>query len=675
MYDPFLGVDTDLLNQRVANEFAASSFAPPTTDDFGGILKAPTTPVDYTNWTPQWSAQVPQGWRNSNLGYMYNLNNPYEYKPLTVTNPISNPDNVPIEYSPIAKWMNELTPTEEDYQWSNKALGTDYKHSNDSSFWASTMPGIMKGIYTAVMSTGGPVLGGLAGAMVNSSDAVNNGNYTPMLLGAAGGAAAGYGGQLMEGLNFGTDAGSLVGGGAGSGSWLGGTGLDLAESGISGGISGGLTDNLLNTGVASGNGIIDYGNAAANLTGGEPITPTLTSPNIIPEVTPYVPTTPTPTFGDLTSITGVPGATDFADAGVGTVTDVGGGTAIDNLLNTGNTITNQTTTPTVLDNLLNGGGTVPYDVTPYTPPTPTPSLGDLTGTTTGVGAGATTGGGTGVTIGDVAGITGGTGAVGEGANLLTGGGTTDTGTTGTGLDMGDLWDGTGINTGDVTGGGTVGDESLFGFDTPGNDIMGTLKDIFGTDIIGGLSAGKLAALAALLGGSSYLSSNAQKGVSDDLWNKQQSANEANKQFWLQNAFPKASVVDAKRAAALADMNRKAETQKANLMDTMAGRGLGGGGIVAHGLTDIDKGSQQNYAKLANELTQFENTPLFNPPYASATTPQSYTTTAQSMADLVKALTAQYGGASIYKSILGDSSNNNSGMNNLLLQALLSGYGK
>jgi hypothetical protein len=467
----------------------------------------------------------------------------------------------------MASGINPLTGQKYSSAYSDLgALVNQEKGPNTDSLNNALAPWI-KGATTAVLAatTGGAGLaaglgttaaGAVAGGMAGVPSSIEQKSLTPLVTGAALGGAGGYLGGELADLN------SWASGGVGGGEYVPGMGTG----------SGGLTDNLLNT-------------------------------------------------GGSTSITGVPGATDFADAGANTFTDAtGNGTAIDNLINTGNTVTNQTTIPTTLDTILNTGGATNQTTIPT-------AIDTLLGT--------------GGTIGDTAGVIAKTGAAGEGLDLLLGG-------TGDNLDMGDL------------GGGTVD-----------SDTWGSLKDILGTNVIGNLSAGKLAALAALLGGSSYLSSNAQKDVSNELWNKQQSVNEANKQFWLQNAFPKAAVVDARRASALADLNRRAETQKANLMDTMAGRGLGGGGIVAKGLTDIDQSAQQNYAKLANELTQFENTPLFNPPYASATTPQSYTTTAQTMADMVKALTAQYGGASIYKDAFGGS-NNNSAMNNILLQ-ILSGY--
>jgi len=128
--------------------------------------------------------------------------------------------------------------------------------------------------------------------------------------------------------------------------------------------------------------------------------------------------------------------------------------------------------------------------------------------------------------------------------------------------------------------------------------------------------------------------------------------------WQETGFPQEEKIAAAKSASMADINRRTEASRRAFMESMAARGITGGGVLSAGLGDIERERQRNYAQLASELTQFQNTPYSAPPVitgypgeafsrTSYATQQPYTTFGQRMADMGEDVTGTMGGIYAY----------------------------
>lgn len=108
---------------------------------------------------------------------------------------------------------------------------------------------------------------------------------------------------------------------------------------------------------------------------------------------------------------------------------------------------------------------------------------------------------------------------------------------------------------------------------------------------------------------------ANKGLAEE-------AVDNNRQWWQENAYPNQVSVDAKAAEANASLGERLAMAKRKYSEDAAARGLRGGSL-AGGLSSLDRSAQTDYARIANELIQFQNTPRFTPQGTSLSyTPQS-----------------------------------------------------
>jgi hypothetical protein len=92
---------------------------------------------------------------------------------------------------------------------------------------------------------------------------------------------------------------------------------------------------------------------------------------------------------------------------------------------------------------------------------------------------------------------------------------------------------------------------------------------------------------------------------------QQAATQDNRTWWQQNAYPNQALVQAKQTAAGSDLSSRLAEAKRRYMEDAARRGLRGGSL-AGGLASMERSTMKDYAKLANELIQFQNTAQFAP---------------------------------------------------------------
>lgn len=194
-----------------------------------------------------------------------------------------------------------------------------------------------------------------------------------------------------------------------------------------------------------------------------------------------------------------------------------------------------------------------------------------------------------------------------------------------------------VATASGAGGTIAGDTAINTAASAAESASGAGTAAGGSSLLG-KSAIPLALLAANLG-SSLLGANSSRQSAADATNN-------NREWWQANAFPNSSLMASKRAEAYADLGSKLAEAKRRMTEDAAKRGLRGGSL-AGGLSNIERGGQRDYAKLANDLIQFQNTPLFSPT-GTAMTPT--TTAEQSIANTVSGLTGTVGGLYTYKNL-------------------------
>jgi hypothetical protein len=200
--------------------------------------------------------------------------------------------------------------------------------------------------------------------------------------------------------------------------------------------------------------------------------------------------------------------------------------------------------------------------------------------------------------------------------------------------------------------------------TGGSSVAGGLLGAgtgTGTGLAG--AASQLSSYAPLLSamgllGGSYLSgqstADAQNQSTDKLIAAAKDATSQSQQFWKQNAFPSTNIMDAARRNAFAGMNAQAQLSQSNFLEGASARGIRGGGAITGGLSDIERERQRQYGTILNNLTQFENTPLFAPNMAPYNVP-SQTSNASGAGSLYTSLASLGGlgtGASLYKYLYG-----------------------
>jgi len=82
-------------------------------------------------------------------------------------------------------------------------------------------------------------------------------------------------------------------------------------------------------------------------------------------------------------------------------------------------------------------------------------------------------------------------------------------------------------------------------------------------------------------------------------------------------------VNAQTASATSGINQQSMLARQRLMDSMAARGMGSNsGIIAGASAEEDRARRARLAQLANNMIQFQNTPMYAPPtyQGAATTP-------------------------------------------------------
>jgi hypothetical protein len=187
----------------------------------------------------------------------------------------------------------------------------------------------------------------------------------------------------------------------------------------------------------------------------------------------------------------------------------------------------------------------------------------------------------------------------------------------------------------------------------------------GSSLLGGIAPYVLG--GAVLG-SQYLGAQEQKKASEEMYNQQLgaiqqaqsnqmenigAAQERATETWEESAFPKEELIESKKVMSTADINQRSQMAQKAFMDSMSARGITGGGQLAQGLAEIERGRQQQIAAMASDLTQFGLTPYSAPPvmtdYPGMAYPQvqPYSTFGQNMADITGGLTGTVGGMYTY----------------------------
>lgn len=136
----------------------------------------------------------------------------------------------------------------------------------------------------------------------------------------------------------------------------------------------------------------------------------------------------------------------------------------------------------------------------------------------------------------------------------------------------------------------------------------------------------------------------------DLLNQGNALNRANQDYmlnwWQQNAFPNAERLGAMRDNAMGSLNASSLAAQQSFAEDMAKRGIKGGGLMAGGMADIERGKQKAFGNLSNELIQFANTPMFTPSMSPITSRVSGDTSTW-YGDLSKSLLGQWAGNTMY----------------------------
>ena len=142
---------------------------------------------------------------------------------------------------------------------------------------------------------------------------------------------------------------------------------------------------------------------------------------------------------------------------------------------------------------------------------------------------------------------------------------------------------------------------------------------FGTSLLPAMAIG--GGLGSILGGSLFGEDQTKKQEESNsrLMAQQTAANQAamaqQQNFWKENAYPSEEAIAASKKSSLADMNAQAQTAQKNFLESASARGIQGGGAIGAGLSDIERQRQKTYGSMLNRLTQYANTPMFNPTYA------------------------------------------------------------
>lgn len=168
----------------------------------------------------------------------------------------------------------------------------------------------------------------------------------------------------------------------------------------------------------------------------------------------------------------------------------------------------------------------------------------------------------------------------------------------------------------------------------------------GTATGGGWSLGSYTtpALMALNLASQYMGAKGQQQAVQDATN-------SNREWWQENAYPNKAAVNAQASNAYANLASQLVEAKRNMMEDAAKRGLKGGSL-AGGLSRLNTSANKNYAQLANQLIQFQNTPQFTPSGLGTNMTPTVTPLAN-MANSVSGLTGTYLAADAYKNLYGN----------------------
>jgi len=172
------------------------------------------------------------------------------------------------------------------------------------------------------------------------------------------------------------------------------------------------------------------------------------------------------------------------------------------------------------------------------------------------------------------------------------------------------------------------------------------------------------ALGGLTIGSQALGAQAEKDMTQDLYSQQRAAvdqtyyrqkgdiaeaQERATDVWQDTAFPDPALVKSKRDAGIAEINRRSMMGERALAESMAARGITGGGVFQQSEYEREMDRQRMIAQLSSQLTQFQHTPYAPPPimtnYPNMPTvmQQPYTTFGQRMASTTEGLAGTVGG--------------------------------
>lgn len=187
----------------------------------------------------------------------------------------------------------------------------------------------------------------------------------------------------------------------------------------------------------------------------------------------------------------------------------------------------------------------------------------------------------------------------------------------------------------------------------------------------------LANLAGKIWGADEQRSSANTAVDNALNTAYANATKAaenNREWWSENAYPNKDLMAAKRAQSYSDLATRMNSAEERMRENAAKSGLRGGSLSG-AISNLETAAQKDYGKLATELMEFENTPLFAPSGTAIGTninpllsPLQMTGVGGSVSDYVDDLTKTLSTYTMYNNMM--KNYQNSGTNsNYLLEAL------
>jgi len=87
--------------------------------------------------------------------------------------------------------------------------------------------------------------------------------------------------------------------------------------------------------------------------------------------------------------------------------------------------------------------------------------------------------------------------------------------------------------------------------------------------------------------------------------------------WRENAFPDPNLIQSRIRSNTADINQRSMNAQRQLTDSLASRGIAGGGMYEQGMHQGESERQRQIANMTAQLTQFGMTPSVAPPIMTA----------------------------------------------------------